>query len=160
VNNDPCLREGDVLRAATSDHWTADLRAHVADCDSCEQVHSVALLMATASADDDTSPLPDPGDIWWKARWLAGQEARQRAMRPVDTLERSEPLVALVLVAALLAWRGDALMAGFFSWAAGDAAAPALQVLMPPAMLPFVIVGAGLCALVLVVGMGTVLARD
>ena len=100
-------------------------------------------------------------DIWWRAQWQARQDARARAMRPLETIERVEPLVALVAVATLLVLRGEAIASRAFAWPlAADATGHALQAVMPPAVLPLLIVGVGLGGLVLLVGLGAVLAND
>lgn len=164
MTDEPCLREGEVLRACVSAEWTADVQSHLSTCPGCREVRAVTLaLRAAAAAENQQDALPEPGEIWWRARWETERDARQRAMRPLDTLDRAEPLVALAVVVVILALGGDRLAEGLFRWAAGDAAAPlghAMQVLMPGPLMPLLLVGAGLFGLVLLVGLGSVLARD
>ena len=46
------------------------------------------------------------------------------------------------------------------AWATSDATGQAVQALMPPALLPVLMVGALLGGLVLLVGLGAVVAND
>ena len=158
MNDDPCPREAEVLRSCASGDWPADLHAHVEHCDECRDVRAVALFLQSAAVEDAT-PLPDATDIWWRGQLLAELDARQRAMRPIDTLERSEPLIVLVAVVTLFVLRGDFLVSRLTQWASSDATGQMLSIL-PPAVLPLLIAGFGLCGLVLLVGLGAVLAND
>lgn len=159
MTDDLCPREAEVLRACASGEWPADLQAHVAACDGCRDVRAVTLFLQRGVEDEQARPLPDPEEIWWRAKVQAQQEARQRALRPVEALERSEPLVALVAVVTLLVLRGEAIAARVLEWVAGDATGQMLAVL-PPALMPVLLVGFALCGLVLLVGLGAVLASD
>jgi hypothetical protein len=55
---------------------------------------------------------------------------------------------------------GEAIASRLLAWASADGTGQAIQAVMPPALLPVLLVGAGLGALVLVVGLGAVLASD
>ena len=160
MSDAPCAREADVLRASESGSWTMELEGHADTCATCREVRAVAVAMQRLVADEDGLPLPDAGDLWWKARLQAEQEARQRALRPLDTLERAEPLVALVAIVTVLVMRGDALATRLLTWMAGDGGSQALQLLVPSAVMPFVIVGLALGALVVLVGLTAVVTQD
>lgn len=160
MSDDLCPREADVLRACESGAWTDALTAHVATCGACRDVQAVATALQRAVAEEEALPLPDAGDLWWKARLHAEREARQRAMRPLDTMERAEPLVALVAIVAVLVLRGEAIGSWFVRLLAGEAGGQALQVFLPSAVLPFVFVGIGLGLVVIFVGLSAVVARD
>jgi hypothetical protein len=159
MTSDPCPREAEVLRSCASGDWPADLHAHVETCDDCRDLRAVALFLQDAARADDSAPLPDAADIWWRGRLLAERDARERAMRPLDTLERSEPLIVLVAVVTLLVLRGEFFLSRLAQWASSDATGQMLSIL-PPAILPLLIAGFGLCGLVLLVGLGAVLAND
>jgi hypothetical protein len=159
MTNDLCVREAEVLRACASGDWPDDLQTHVATCDGCRDVRAVALCLQGGLAEEHEQSLPDAAGIWWRAKVQAQREARQRALRPIDALERSEPLVALVAVVTLLVLRGDAIASRVVQWATGDATGQMLAVL-PPALLPVLFVGFALCGVVLLVGLGAVLASD
>lgn len=160
MNDDHCARAGHVLRACESGTWSEELRAHADTCASCEEVRVVALALQRMVAEEDTAPVPDASDLWWMARQHADREARQRAMRPLDTLERVEPLLAFSAVVAFLVLRGDALMASLTTWVAGEAGTQALHLFMPAAVLPLVLVGVGLGALVLVAGLTAMVVSE
>lgn len=160
MTDDLCPREAEVLRACESGAWPDGLQGHLATCESCREVEAVTRVLMESIEVEAAEPMPDAADIWWRAQWQARQDAKARAMRPLDTIERAEPLVALVAVATLLVMRGDAIASRVFGWVASDATGHALQTLMPPAVLPLVLVGIGLGGLVLLVGLGAVLAND
>ena len=160
MTDDLCPREAEVLRACESGTWPDGVQGHLATCESCREVEAVTrALMLTVEA-EAAEPIPDAADIWWRAQWQAKQDARARAMRPLDRIERAEPLVALVAVATLLVLRGDALASRLLAWASSDGTGQALQAVMPPAILPILLVGVALGALVVIVGLGAVVARD
>jgi hypothetical protein len=173
MTDDLCPREAEVLRACESGDWAglgepalpshssqSELRAHLATCESCREVEAVTRVLMLSVEAESAEPIPDAADVWWRAQWQARQDARARAMRPLDTIERAEPLVALVAVATLLVMRGDVIASRIFGWVASDATGHALQTLMPPAILPLLFVGIGLGGLVLLVGLGAVVAKD
>jgi hypothetical protein len=173
MTDELCPREAEVLRACESGRWAglgepalpsassqSELRAHVATCESCREVEAVTRALRLALEAEPAEAARSADDIWWQAQWQARQDARARAMRPLDTIERAEPLVALVAVATLLVLRGEAIASRAFAWLAADATGHALQAVMPPALLPLLIVGAGLGGVVLLVGLGAVLAND
>jgi hypothetical protein len=160
MTDDICPREAEVLRACESGTWPTDLADHVSRCDACREVQAVARVLREAVDAEDAAQLPTAHDIWWRAQWQARQEARARAMRPLDRMERAEPLVALVAVVALLVLRGDVLLSQLTGWATSNSTGQVLQAVMPPALLPVLLVGAGLGALVFLVGIGAVLAND
>lgn len=160
MNDDLCPREAEVMRACASGDWPTGLEQHAAGCAACRDVRAVTMLLRGAVEAENDDPLPDASAIWWRARLLARQEARQRALRPIDALERSEPVIALVAIVSVLVLRGDALVSRVFSWAAADGTAQTLQAVVPPALLPVLFVGFALCGLVILVGLGAVIAND
>lgn len=160
MNDAPCPREPDVLRAVEHGEWTADLRSHADGCEACREVRAVAGLLREAVDAEAATPLPEAGDVWWRAEWRARREARARALRPLDAIERSEPLVALVAVAVLLMARGDLVLQTLARWMSFDGGGAALAAVLPAAVMPFVLVGLALGGVVIVVGLGAVVARD
>ena len=160
MTDELCPREAEVLRAGESGEWTPDLRAHVATCPACREVEAVTQILREVVDDEPASMGVSADDIWWRAQLQARQAMRANALRPLDTLERAEPVVALVGVATLLVLRGDAIVSGLFAWASRDATGQAVQVLMPPALVPVFMLGALLGGLVLLVGLGAVVAND
>ena len=157
---DLCPREAEVLRAGESGQWTPDLQAHLVTCTTCREVEAVTQVLRAAVDDEPLAAGASAEDIWWRAQWQARQDARATAMRPVDTLERAEPLLVLVALATLLVLRGDAFVARVMVWATSDATGQAVQALMPPALLPVLMLGALLGGLVLIVGLGAAVAND
>ena len=160
MTDELCPCEAEVLRAGESGGWTPDLRAHLATCAACREVEAVTQVLRAAVDDEPVSTATSAEDIWWRAQLQARQDKRASAMRPLDALERAEPLVALVGVATVLVLRGEALASSLLAWATSDATGQAVQALMPPALLPVLMLGALLGGLVLLVGLGAVVASD
>ena len=103
-----CERESEVLRAAQHDREPdAALAAHLRTCADCREAFDVARYMTRLATETDaiaaTRSLPEPGQIWWKARLLQRWEAASRATAPVDWMQRIEVGGGLVAVAVLLA---------------------------------------------------------
>jgi hypothetical protein len=160
MTDDLCPHEGEVLRAGDSGEWTPELRAHLVTCATCREVEAVTQALQIALNDEPVALRFSAEDIWWRAQFEARQHARASAMRPLDALERAEPLVALVAIATLLVLRGDVLASRFMAWATSDATGQAIQALLPPALLPVLLAGGLLGGLVLLVGLGAVVAND
>ena len=160
MTDELCPREAEVLRAGESGEWTPDLRAHLATCAACREVEAVTQVLRGVVDDEPVATGASADNIWWRAQWQARLEKRASAMRPLDTLERAEPLVALVGIATLLVLRGEAIASAFMAWATSDATGQTVQALMPPALLPVLMLGALLGGLVLLVGLGAVMAND
>lgn len=160
MSRDVCERELDVMAAIDANAWPADLVAHIASCDACRQVQAIGgALLGYARAEAD-EPLPDAGNLWWRARLDARREARRRSMLPLDTVDRAEPFVAVVAVAVVLLLRGDVVMRTLANWLAGSAAAPAVEMAVPGLVVPVLVGGLVVMALMLLVGLGAAFARD
>ncbi len=156
--NDTCPREGDVIRAESGE-LAPDLQAHLATCEGCRDVRAVTLCLREGIDDAGDTPLPDAAAIWWRAEVQAQEAARARALRPLDAMERAEPAIAIAAVATLIVMRGDAIAARAFGWIGSDATSQMLAVL-PPALVPVLATGLALCGLVLLIGLGAVVAHD
>ena len=94
-----CNYEAEVLRAVTTAHIDHDLREHIASCDSCAELLSVA----TAVADDRRTlmreaPIPTSSAMWWRTKMRATEEARRAAVRTATLVQ-----AALVAVAVIIA---------------------------------------------------------
>ena len=160
MTDDLCPREADVVRACETGEMPEDLLAHIATCDACRDVEAVAGALQRVAQMEHDEPLPDASGIWWRAQWAARQQMAVRAMRPVDTIERAEPLIALVAIVTFLVMRGEAFASRLLVWLTSDSTSQTLQAVMPPAVLPLIIVGVGLGGVVLLVGLGAVMAND
>lgn len=106
-----CERESEVVRLARQPgEPPADLAAHLARCPDCREVFDVARYMTRLAADTDliaaTRPLPEPAQLWWKARLLQRWNAESRATAPLDWMQRIEVVggVAAVVILLLIFW--------------------------------------------------------
>lgn len=160
MTDDLCPREADVVRACDIGEMPQDLLTHIATCDSCREVEAVARALHHVAQMEYAEPLPDASAIWWRAQWEARQQMAARALRPVETIERAEPLIALVAIVTFLVMRGEAFASRMLAWLTSEPTSQTLQAVMPPAVLPLIIVGVGLGGVVLLVGLGAVMAND
>jgi hypothetical protein len=108
--SESCRYERDVLRAAADDRWTDTLRAHLAECDDCVAVMTVAPWMGRfARISDREHILPDPQVVWLKAQLIRSTADVARVSRPINAAQ----MLAYLLVAggwsALLMWKWAAV---------------------------------------------------
>jgi hypothetical protein len=95
-----------------------ELRAHVADCDSCRELASVAsLILADARAARDEASLPTASVVWWRAQRRARREAERLADRPVRVTQAVAAACFLGVVAAFV-WTSWPWLARWASWLA------------------------------------------
>src|SRR5882672_11096172 len=84
-----CDREDAVVQAVRLGEWDDDQRRHAAICETCRNVALAARFMTMeAGAVSDIHPLPEPGQIWWRAQLRAKREAAARAAQPIDFVEK------------------------------------------------------------------------
>lgn len=155
-----CERELDVMDALDAGQWPADLASHVDTCLACQQVRAIGPELLRYAREEAAVPLPDPGDLWWRARLDARREARRRSMQPIDTVERAEPFVAAAAVLLMLVLRGDAVMNALVRWTSGGTVDSGVQLAMPGLVLPVLIGGLVATALMLLVSLGAAFSRD
>jgi hypothetical protein len=102
-----CEHETNVVRAAqTAGAPDAAVAAHLRTCASCRETFDVARYMTRLAAETDaiaaTRVLPEPSQLWWKARLLQRWDEATRATAPVDWMQRIEVVGGLIAVAVLL----------------------------------------------------------
>lgn len=107
----PCRHEDAVLAAAIEAPrapLTADLASHLAECDDCRNLHTIA----SALQDDQVEALaearvPSAGQAWWRAEIRARQDAAAAAARPITVatgLAAACLIGLLASVAGVLGW--------------------------------------------------------
>lgn len=91
-----CAHERDVLDLVLADRWPdrcdADTLGHVAECEICADVVSVALAMREDQAREElraveAAPVPDATLVWWRAQLRAHEEAGRKAARPIAMVQ-------------------------------------------------------------------------
>jgi len=105
-----CPRETEVLDLVSIGQWPsradADLIAHVAGCETCADLASVAAAMAELGENARMSVrVPDASVVWYRAQMAARDEITRRATRP--------------MLVAQIAAVGAFLTGGFFAWQLG-----------------------------------------
>lgn len=120
-----CPCERDVLDLVAIGQWPSradeTLRAHVAACETCAEVASVAAAVRDwaneTEATDAAQPvrMPDASVVWYRAQVRAREDAARRASRPVLVAQ----LFAVATVALAVFWIGPDLslsMPDFTGW--------------------------------------------
>jgi predicted anti-sigma-YlaC factor YlaD len=102
-----CEHEATVVRAAqTAGEPDAAVTAHLRTCAACRETFDVARFMTRLAAETDaiaaTRVLPEPSQLWWKARLLQRWDEAARATAPVEWMQRIEVVGGLIAVAILL----------------------------------------------------------
>ena len=88
-----CAHEREVLDLVLTDRWPArcdaETLAHVAECDVCADVVSVAMAMRDDQALQpvEAAPVPDATLVWWRAQLRAHEEAGRKAARPIAMVQ-------------------------------------------------------------------------
>ena len=142
-----CERESEVVRLARlPGEPPADLAAHLARCPDCREAFDVARYMIRLAADTDaiaaTRLLPEPAQLWWKARLLQRWNAESRATAPLDWMQRIEVVggIAAVIILLLFFW-ADLPGAGVQRPAFATQFWPTVAGLLAPGALSSFIVG-------------------
>ena len=161
MTDDLCPREAEVLRAGESGEWTPDLQAHLVTCAACREVEAVTQVLRAAVDDEPVAVGASAEDIWWRAQLQARQEMPGRA-RCARWTPSSAPNPSWRWWPSRRCWSCAVMrsLRALMAWATSDATGQAVQALMPPALLPVLMLGALLGGLVLLVGLGAVVAND
>jgi predicted anti-sigma-YlaC factor YlaD len=102
-----CEHEAKIVHAAqTGGTPEASVAAHLRTCASCREAFDVARYMTRLAAETDavaaTRALPEPAQLWWKARLLQRWDEAARATAPIDWMQRIEVVGGLIAGAVLL----------------------------------------------------------
>ena len=108
-----CPRESDVLDALASARWPnrvdAELTSHVASCEICRDVITVAAAMREDhDAAWQEANVPSSGQMWWRAEMRTRQDAIREASRPVAVAQGVAVLLGLGVIGRLPAPSRDA----------------------------------------------------
>lgn len=104
-----CVFESDVLDALASHRWPAkvdhDLRAHVANCESCL---SLAVTAAALMSEHDTAfaeaRVPASASVWHRAQLRARDEAVRTATRPIGFVQGVAFALGVALAIGAATW--------------------------------------------------------
>jgi hypothetical protein len=107
-----CSQEQAVARAVGTGSWTEALAAHADECVICGGVAQTAhWLRAIANAPHETDvrgisqqtrALPDPGLVWWRARF--DKEHAKKSGRALEWLQIASSVMAPLVLAGWIAW--------------------------------------------------------
>jgi anti-sigma factor RsiW len=144
-----CERESEVVRLArqTGEPPAAQkemLASHLSSCPSCREAFDVARYMTRVAAETDaiaaTRPLPEPAQLWWKARLLQRWNAETRATAPLDWMQRIEVVGGIVAVIVLLLIFWSDMRGGVASASLANRFWPAVAGLLAPGALSSLLV--------------------
>jgi hypothetical protein len=114
-----CPNEKAVWRAVSTGNWGPGLREHAAGCAVCRDVALVTRGLADlARESSDQALLPDPHQIWWRARWIESKTASERAVRPIVVYQRAAAAAAVLCLGAAGLWSWSWLLQWLPLWAA------------------------------------------
>lgn len=109
MRNHECAREAELLDALQATAWPdcspEDLRAHVRECRSCEELAAIVLpLLDEHRAATLQARVPSSGIVWWRAQQRARLEAARTAARPITVVQRLSAACAAGLLAAAVGY--------------------------------------------------------
>jgi hypothetical protein len=104
-----CPREQEVVDAMLPNGRlaeTSELLQHVAECESCRELHEVMAMLRPDHTFTDEVSLPSAGQIWWRAAVRARMDAARAAGRPVAWAQgaTAASLLGILVAATVLAW--------------------------------------------------------
>ncbi len=107
MTRESCLYERQMTKAAATNQWNEELRAHLATCDVCQEAFRVASWMrGLAEADaDDRRATPSAGFILWKSQLLKRRAAAERAIRPITIIQIFSGIIVALVTGVSLVWR-------------------------------------------------------
>ena len=100
-----CDRGAEMRNRARVNRDDPAVAAHTAECAACREMLGVAAWMQQLAAlPIDSSTLPEPTYLWWKAQILRQWDAERKATAPIDVGEGVQVGVGVVSGALLLVW--------------------------------------------------------
>lgn len=96
-----CEKESEVVAAARSNSFSAELRSHVQNCSDCQESLRVAQLFLQNAASLSANNQPRAAShVWRQAQRRRQEMALRRATRPLLIMKA----LSLVYIVALAAW--------------------------------------------------------
>ncbi|HKW27632.1 MAG TPA: hypothetical protein VJN48_17740 [Terriglobales bacterium] len=102
MNPDNCQRESQVVADVRAGQWSAELRAHLACCETCGEAALVAESLQAEQQIGELPALPSAGQVWWKAQIRGRREDAERALKPVQVAQRTSAACALLALCFLI----------------------------------------------------------
>ena len=101
-----CAFEEQVVTSLGAGDLSADLAAHVEQCEVCREVKLVHRFLETASTEKKDTLAPAAGLIWWRARLYEKRSLAARSVAPIRTVQTVAIVLALVAAAIFAAVMG------------------------------------------------------
>ena len=105
MNRISCPHESIVTNSAQTGCWENSTKEHVKECSYCREIVRVTEWLGTiAGFEEKESCLPDAEKVWFRARILTMQKARERALRPLAIAEIAVKALCILGLAAGSTW--------------------------------------------------------
>jgi hypothetical protein len=98
MNAEICEFEEATAAALASGEWSAELRKHLNACPLCVELELVWQSLAQVTTDQNATPLPAPGLIWWRSQLAGRRQQAERALAAIALMQKLAIAVALVAV--------------------------------------------------------------
>jgi hypothetical protein len=102
MNSSNCQRESQVVAAVRAGKWSADLRVHLAHCETCAEAALVAESLQAEQQTAELPALPSASQVWWKVQIRARREDAEQALKPVRVAQRTSAACALLALFFLI----------------------------------------------------------
>ncbi|HEY8551168.1 MAG TPA: hypothetical protein VIL35_14520 [Vicinamibacterales bacterium] len=103
---DVCPLEAEVVASLRRGRADAAVEAHLVECGTCREVADTlrAMLRIAESTEAlaERQRLPGAGQLWWKGQLARRWEAEERALAPLDMMQRLEVVIGAVAAVVLL----------------------------------------------------------
>ena len=131
-----CPHETEVLELVTMEQWPrradAALQAHVAGCDVCAELASIATAVREWGAADTVPKMPDATVVFHRAQVKARSEAARAASRPLWVAQG----FAVVALCLALYWVGPGANWYASIWQSVTRSVPSVSISRPISALP------------------------
>lgn len=111
MRRENCSKLEAVTQAIRTQVWPESVAAHAEECEICQDVAQTARwLQALASGSRanesaaGTSPLPDPGLVWWKAQLTETDSQNKRAQILLEGVQIGSTVIIPIGLAGWVAW--------------------------------------------------------
>jgi hypothetical protein len=152
-----CAQERELIEQLVQgrplEDWDSALQQHVARCDMCREVASVASAVWADGRDGlSEHHLPTASQVWWRAQVRARFDAAQTAGRPITFAQGAAGAAIVGMAASVVGWQWIALPARVvreLAVRATDADTTGLLSTVAPSPLGWAVLAACACVLVL-----------
>lgn len=152
-----CPSRETLLRSA-EDGSLPEMAAHLAGCESCQEIVASGWMGALAGKSAPTHILPSAAQIWLRSQLFQQQMAEEKATRPLRILQMSLFVLAAAGPAAWLTWKWPQFAAFIHNVDSMPNVIPSMTMSSIPVTV--IIVFGGFAAMAAVLGVQMLLAEE